>query len=101
MKVRALIRFEDYKENVMRNVGDVFEVTEERHEEILTKGGLWVEAIEEQGTEPETEQGTKSETEQGTKSGTEQGTKSGTEPEPVEEPTKETTKPKATKKGKA
>lgn len=89
MKVRALIRFEDYKENVMRNVGDVFEVTEERHEEILTKGGLWVEAIEEQGTEPETEPET------------EQGTKSGTEPEPVEEPTKETTKPKATKKGKA
>ena len=73
MKVRALIRFEDYKESVMRNVGDVFEVTEERHEEILTKGGLWVEPIE----EPETE------------------------PEPVEEPTKETTKPKATKKGKA
>lgn len=77
MKVRALIRFEDYKENVMRNAGDVFEVTEERHEEILTKGGLWVEPIEEQGTEPETE------------------------PEPVEESTKETTKPKATKKGKA
>ena len=57
----------------MRNVGDVFEVTEERHEEILTKGGLWVEPVEELETEPE----------------------------PVEEPTKETTKPKATKKGKA
>ena len=81
MKVRALIRFEDYKENVMRNAGDVFEVTEERHEEILTKGGLWVEPIEEQGTEPEPEPET--------------------EPEPVEESTKETTKPKATKKEKA
>lgn len=47
MKVRALIRFEDYKEGTMRNVGDVFEVTKERHEEILTKGGAWVEVVEE------------------------------------------------------
>lgn len=47
MKVIALIRFEDYKEGVMRNVGDVFEVSKERHEEILTKGGDWVEVVEE------------------------------------------------------
>ena len=47
MKVRALIRFNDYKENITRNIGDVFEVSEARYKEILEKGGLWVEPIEE------------------------------------------------------
>ena len=42
MKIKALRRFQDYKENVVREVGDEFEVTEERYNEIvngLTKFG--------------------------------------------------------------
>lgn len=48
MKVRALIMFDDYLEGVTRQTGEVFEVTEERHEEIITKGGPWVEVVEEE-----------------------------------------------------
>ena len=52
MKIKALKRFQDYKENVVREVGDEFEVTEERLEEIkvgLAKFGEgdWVEVVEE------------------------------------------------------
>lgn len=46
MKVRALIEFEDYLEHETRKQGDVFEVTKERFDEILTKGGPWVELVE-------------------------------------------------------
>lgn len=53
MKVRALILFEDYLEDVTRHIGDVFEVTEERYQEILTKGGSWVEEVLEEETQEE------------------------------------------------
>lgn len=46
IKVRALIVFDDYLEGVTRYIGDVFEVTDERYNEIITKGGPWVEIIE-------------------------------------------------------
>lgn len=57
MKIKALRRFEDYKEDVIREVGDEFEVTEERFEEIkvgLTKFGEgdWVEEVVEPKTAP-------------------------------------------------
>ena len=55
IKVRALIVFEDYKEQTTRQIGDIFEVSEERLNEILTKGGAWVEVVEEQ--EQDEEQG--------------------------------------------
>lgn len=55
IKVRALIVFEDYKEQTTRQIGDIFEVSEERLNEILTKGGAWVEVVEEQ--EQDGEQG--------------------------------------------
>lgn len=50
MKIKALKRFQDYKENVVREVGDEFEVTEERLEEIKTGlakfgEGDWVDVI--------------------------------------------------------
>ena len=50
MKIKALRRFQDYKENVVREVGDEFEVTEERLEEIKTGlakfgEGDWVEGV--------------------------------------------------------
>lgn len=48
MLVRALVIFDDYLEGVTREVGDVFEVSEERHEEILTNGGEWVEVVKEE-----------------------------------------------------
>lgn len=57
MKIRALRRFEDYKEDVIREVGDEFEVTKARFEEI--KNGLakfgegdWVEEVKEE-TKPQ------------------------------------------------
>jgi hypothetical protein len=48
IKVRALIVFEDYKEQTTRQIGDIFEVSEERLNQILTQGGAWVEVVEEQ-----------------------------------------------------
>lgn len=45
IKVKTLVQFQDFLENQLRYVGDVFEVTKERLEEITTKGGNWVEVI--------------------------------------------------------
>lgn len=49
MKVRAKIIFNDYLENVLRKPGtdtEVFEVSEKRYNEIITRGGKdWVEVI--------------------------------------------------------
>ena len=69
MKIKALKRFQDYKENVVREVGDEFEVTEERYNEIvneLTKFGEgdWVvEVVEPEPIKEEIplEEGDKSE----------------------------------------
>lgn len=47
MKVRAKIKFRDLKEKVIREIGDEFEVTKARYEEIKEKGGDWLEIIEE------------------------------------------------------
>lgn len=48
MKARALAPFDDLKEGVPRAKGDVFEVTEERFEEInSTTFGTLVETVEE------------------------------------------------------
>ena len=57
MKIRALRRFEDYKEDVIREVGDEFEVTKARFEEIkkgLAKFGEgdWVGEVKEE-TKPQ------------------------------------------------
>ena len=51
--VRALIVFEDYKEQTTRQIGDIFEVSEERLNQILTQGGAWVEVVEEQEQDEE------------------------------------------------
>lgn len=53
LKVRALIVFEDYKEQTTRRIGDIFEVSEERLNQILTQGGAWVEVVEEQEQDEE------------------------------------------------
>lgn len=50
MKIKALKRFQDYKENVIREVGDEFEVTGERYNEIVNGlakfgDGDWVEEV--------------------------------------------------------
>lgn len=46
MLVKALINFNDYKEDVLRRTGDVFEVSEERYKEIIEKGGEWVKVLQ-------------------------------------------------------
>lgn len=51
IKVKAIEDFQDYKEEVTRYVGDEFEVTEERYEEIIEKGGNWVIPVEEEDSE--------------------------------------------------
>lgn len=38
MKVTTIVRFKDLKENVMREIGDEFEVSESRFREILDVG---------------------------------------------------------------
>ena len=53
IKVRALIVFEDYQEQTTRQIGDIFEVSEERLNQILTQGGAWVEVVEEQEQDEE------------------------------------------------
>ena len=51
MKVRALIDFNDLKTGKTRHIGDIFGVSKERYEEILEKGGAWVEIVEEEKKE--------------------------------------------------
>lgn len=51
MKVRALIDFEDLKAGKTRYIGDIFGVSKERYEEILEKGGAWVEIVEDEKKE--------------------------------------------------
>lgn len=45
MRVRTINSFYDLKEDVKREVGDEFNVSETRFNEITTKGGNWVEEI--------------------------------------------------------
>lgn len=46
MKVKALIRFKDLKENIERQIGDEFVISKERYDEILTNGGEWIKEVE-------------------------------------------------------
>lgn len=45
MKVKAIAKFQDLKEGMLREIGDVFEVSEERYEEIKN-AGEFVEEVE-------------------------------------------------------
>lgn len=45
MRVRTINSFYDLKDDVKREVGDEFNVSETRFNEIITKGGNWVEEI--------------------------------------------------------
>ena len=45
MRVSTINSFYDLKEDVKREVGDEFNVSETRFNEIITKGGNWVEKI--------------------------------------------------------
>ena len=45
MRVRTINSFYDLKEDVKREVGDEFNVSETRFDEIITKGGNWVKKI--------------------------------------------------------
>lgn len=52
MKVTTIVKFKDLKENVMREIGDEFEVSEARYREILDVG----EFVEVIGAEDTTEE---------------------------------------------
>ena len=59
MKARTLTRFNDLKENIIREIGDVFEVTAKRVEQInSTHCGTLVEVIEEAKKETEPKKST-------------------------------------------
>lgn len=45
MRIRTINSFYDLKEDIKREVGDEFNVSETRFNEIITKGGNWVEKI--------------------------------------------------------
>ena len=47
MKVKVLVKFNDLKEKVVREIGDEFIVSKSRYEEILTAGDLVEEVVEE------------------------------------------------------
>ncbi len=46
MKAKVLKDFYDIKEDQLRLVGEVFELSPARFDEILKRGGLWVEEFE-------------------------------------------------------
>lgn len=46
MKAKVLKDFYDAKEEQLRLVGEVFELSPARFDEILKRGGLWVEEFE-------------------------------------------------------
>lgn len=48
MKVKTLVKFQDAKEDKLREVGDEFIVSKERYKEIL-EAGNFVEEVEEDG----------------------------------------------------
>lgn len=50
MKAKVVLKYRDKETNIINNVGDVIDVTEERFEEI-TKAGPYLTAVEE--PEPE------------------------------------------------
>ena len=52
MKAKVVIKFNDTKANKVRNVGDIFDITADRFNEI-TKKGRYIEAYEEPTKETE------------------------------------------------
>ncbi|ERT62217.1 hypothetical protein [Peptoniphilus sp. BV3C26] len=49
MKARVLVEFYDLKADELRSVGDTFELSPERFDEIMKRGGEWLEEVK---TEP-------------------------------------------------
>lgn len=64
MKVKVLREFFDLEADTLRQVGDVFELSPARFDEIIKRGGLWIEEVtdnegdEEKAKETEEEKGT-------------------------------------------
>lgn len=59
MKVIVISEFYDLKEDKLRKVGETFEVSNARFDEIVKKGGEWVEETNE--VDPEGEEANKTE----------------------------------------
>lgn len=51
MKVKALIQFKDLKEQEMREIGDVFEVDQDRYDFIVKNAGPIIEIVEDNSQE--------------------------------------------------
>lgn len=45
MKAKVLVEFYDLKADELRSVGDTFELSPERFEEICKRGGEWLEEV--------------------------------------------------------
>lgn len=45
MKAKVLVEFYDLKADELRSVGDTFELSPERFEEIIKRGGEWLEEV--------------------------------------------------------
>lgn len=59
MKVKVIREFYDLKEDKLRKVGETFEVSNARFDEIVKNGGTWIEEINE--VDPEGEEANKTE----------------------------------------
>lgn len=45
MKAKVLVEFYDLKADEIRSVGDTFDLSPERFEEIIKRGGEWLEEV--------------------------------------------------------
>lgn len=45
MKAKVLVEFYDLEADILRAVGDTFELSPERFEEITKRGGEWLEEV--------------------------------------------------------
>lgn len=45
MKAKVLVEFYDLKADILRSVGDTFELSPERFDEIIKRGGEWLEEV--------------------------------------------------------
>lgn len=45
MKAKVLVEFYDLKADELRSVGDTFELSPERFDEIIKRGGEWLEKV--------------------------------------------------------
>jgi hypothetical protein len=86
MKAKVLKDFFDAKEEKLRLVGEVFELSPARFDEIIKRGGLWIEEVaDDEGDEEKTKE---TEEEKGTEDKATEETKEEAKEEVEEKPKK-------------